>query len=64
MAVVTCDDPTDAAVKLVALAQSRSSFSWKVSVAWRVLLFTGQNIQLLVVNVSLFLTGHIRFRFW
>lgn len=32
---------TDAAVKLVARAQLRSSFSWKVSVAWRVFLPTG-----------------------
>lgn len=29
---------TDAAVKLAAHAHFRSSFSWKVSVAWRVLL--------------------------
>lgn len=29
---------TDAAVKLAAPAQFRSSFSWKVSVAWRVFL--------------------------
>lgn len=34
---------TYAAVKLVALAQSCSSFSWKVSGACSVLLFTGEN---------------------